>query len=371
MIKSFEIKNFRCFGHIKANGFSRINLISGKNNAGKTALLEAILLMGKPSNRSIASLLAFRGIGIKSAKINPEKAWDSFFYQLKKDNEITFNFDLEEKSGNKVSLNCKEAVADFISMINEDTQTSDKDILEFTSNFTNTKSTKSFLNITAYSHDNEVQKNTLVATPNGRIGRGMEYTFIEINFIPTNHKFSSEQLAKEFDDAKLEKKSKFLLKAFQIIDPSIEEIDTFSSEIQLSRVNEDFMLLSLFGDAMNRMADFVLKIINNQNSILLIDEIENGIHYKNQEEVWRILFDLCKEFNVQLFATSHSYEMIEAFKDFTVNNDRQDQAGYFEMLKHPNSDQTIIQKIPISVLENKLNNKKPVRGEKTNKKKSS
>ena len=43
MIRSIEIENFRCFHKTRIEGFSQINLIGGQNNAGKTALLEAIL----------------------------------------------------------------------------------------------------------------------------------------------------------------------------------------------------------------------------------------------------------------------------------------------------------------------------------------
>ncbi|MFN5660185.1 MAG: AAA family ATPase, partial [Pseudanabaena sp.] len=244
----------------------------------------------------------------------------------------------------------------------------DKDILEFASNLKNTNSAKSSLNITAYNnYNNQLQKNVFVTNSNGSIGRGMEHTFFEVNFIPANYKLSPEQLAKEFDNAKLAKKSKVILRAFQIIDANIEEVDTFNlgeSALYLRSNNEDYMLLSLFGDAMNRIADFVLKIVNTKNSVLLVDEIENGIHYENQEEVWNILFSLCKEYDVQLFATSHSYEMIEAFKNCAMREEYQDNASYFEMLKHPVSHQTIIQKIPLLSLDDKLNNHKPVRGEK-------
>ena len=42
MIPSFEIKNFRLFKHLKIEKLGRVNLITGKNNVGKTALLEAL-----------------------------------------------------------------------------------------------------------------------------------------------------------------------------------------------------------------------------------------------------------------------------------------------------------------------------------------
>jgi hypothetical protein len=74
-----------------------------------------------------------------------------------------------------------------------------------------------------------------------------------------------------------------------------------------------------------------------------------------------MLFDLCNEYKVQLFATSHSAEMIEAFKDVVKNNDFD--GNYFELSKSTVSNNINIQKIPIYSLESKINNKKPIRGE--------
>lgn len=186
MIKSLKISNFRCFSNIEANGFSRINLIGGKNNAGKTALLEALLLMGKPSNKSIAKLQSFRRISSKFVEENPEKVWDNFFYKQRKNNEITLAFELDQELGNRVSITCKDEADDFVNLI--DDAENDTNILEFASNLTNTKSAKSSLNITAYNNDKELQKNVFVTNSNGRVGRGMEHTFVEVNFIPANYK---------------------------------------------------------------------------------------------------------------------------------------------------------------------------------------
>ncbi len=367
MIKSFQIKNFRCFNSTKASGFSMINLFGGRNNSGKTALLEALLLMGMPSNESIAKLLSFRRVSNKYLEKMPQKVWDNFFYQQKKENQILLNFVLDNKSENRVSIICEEKVDDFISMVNKDTD--DEDVLAFANSLVNTNIAKSSLNISAYTGETQLQINVFISTSTGRVGKGIAHTFIDTHFVPASSKLNTEALATEFDISKHEGNSEVLLKAFQIIDSTIEKVDTFNigeAALYLKRNNEKYMPLSLFGDAMNRIADFLLRIVNNKNSILLIDEIENGIHYENQEDIWKILFELCKEHNVQLFATSHSYEMIEAFKNIIINNDFQEYAGYFEMARHPVSNEVTIQKIPIYSLEDKLNNKNPIRGEQRN-----
>ena len=122
------------------------------------------------------------------------------------------------------------------------------------------------------------------------------------------------------------------------------------------------MPLSLFGDALSRVADIVLKVVNKRNGLLLIDEIENGIHHENHEEFWDMLFRLCSDFNVQLFATTHSLEMIGAFKNSIIKNEISD-GSYFEMARHPVSNEIIFQGISINSLESKLINNEPIRGE--------
>lgn len=47
MIEKFSVRNFKCFEGIVINPWERVNLITGKNNIGKTALLEAIWLLVK------------------------------------------------------------------------------------------------------------------------------------------------------------------------------------------------------------------------------------------------------------------------------------------------------------------------------------
>jgi AAA15 family ATPase/GTPase len=45
----------------------------------------------------------------------------------------------------------------------------------------------------------------------------------------------------------------------------------------------------------------------------LIDELENGIHYTNYDKLWELILKVSKEQNVQVFATTHSKEMIESY----------------------------------------------------------
>ncbi|NJK72937.1 MAG: AAA family ATPase [Microcoleus sp. SU_5_6] len=103
MLKEIEIQNFRCFEHIKISGFERVNLIGGKNNAGKTALLEALLLFNDPDGSSIFALKTLRMESSESSEwlesiestesieSKHKRGWANFFYSLNKDAVIVIH----------------------------------------------------------------------------------------------------------------------------------------------------------------------------------------------------------------------------------------------------------------------------------------
>ena len=70
---------------------------------------------------------------------------------------------------------------------------------------------------------------------------------------------------------------------------------------------------------MNRILSIILAIVNSKNGICLIDEIENGIYYRKQLDLWKIIFFLVDQLNVQLFATTHSLDCVRSFSSMAEN----------------------------------------------------
>ena len=71
--------------------------------------------------------------------------------------------------------------------------------------------------------------------------------------------------------------------------------------------------LERLGDGASRVAGVALALANTARGLLVIDEVENGIHYSVQEEFWKIVGQLAKEKNVQVIASTHSWSCIEGF----------------------------------------------------------
>ena len=175
MLTSLEIKNFRCFHHTKTKGFSKINLFGGKNNAGKTVLLEALLLLNEPINKNIGLLLQFRRLDVEFIKKIPTRAWDNFFYQKKKKNvEIVISTKNEKNESQKVTLHCNESTEHFTSLA-QNTDENDEDLQHFIRNISKRETVKSVLHINAFKEDEKVSTNTFVASNRGVLGKGENY----------------------------------------------------------------------------------------------------------------------------------------------------------------------------------------------------
>ncbi|MEG4967782.1 AAA family ATPase [Microcoleus sp. B6-A1] len=334
MLKEIEIQNFRCFEQIKISGFERVNLIGGKNNAGKTALLEAIFLNFAPDASSLVILRDLRREPSKALEAMPDRAWDNLFYALKKDRFIVIigkdDNNNTDRLEIKVEINSIKNKINFEFMRNED------------------QSTWSLSPVAAG------------GLLNFRI------SLDEVPIIPSWLRISGKKLTEAYDNARLDDKDSEVLKAFQILDPTIESVESFSigePTLYLRRKGEKRLPLSLFGDAINRVAEIILKLVNSEYKILLIDEIENGIHYTSQREFWRVLFRLAVELDTQIFATTHSLEMLQAFADVGLEPNQECSSAYFELAKKPKTAQIIGIRRDLETLNYALEHQKGVRGE--------
>ncbi|MBT3209492.1 MAG: ATP-binding protein, partial [Bacteroidetes bacterium] len=159
------------------------------------------------------------------------------------------------------------------------------------------------------------------------------------------------------------KRKKGIVKVLQQVEPSILDISIGTNLIIYCDTGLDQLIpINVMGDGIRRMLSLIVTIANMKNGCVFIDEIENGLHYKSLEILWRTVFEAAKEFNVQLFATTHSYECISAFqKAFAFNKHPQDpdEIRLFRIEKRP--DEHLAHKMTNEMLETMLNDNWEVR----------
>jgi AAA15 family ATPase/GTPase len=102
------------------------------------------------------------------------------------------------------------------------------------------------------------------------------------------------------------------------IDSNIENVKLIGGErieCKVKNHNGDFIYRDLneFGDGLRQYISIIIDLYAVGNGFLFIDEVDNGIHYSVLEDLWEIIFSISKEMNVQIFATTHSLECIQAY----------------------------------------------------------
>ena len=117
-------------------------------------------------------------------------------------------------------------------------------------------------------------------------------------------------------------RQKYVEEALRIIDPRISAVSIVASRanpgartaiVRAEHIQRPVPLRS-FGDGVNRLFAMALALVNARGGVLLIDEFENGLHHTAQLDAWRIVFRLARELDIQVFATSHSWDAVESFQ---------------------------------------------------------
>ncbi|TAE47739.1 MAG: hypothetical protein EAZ89_17075 [Bacteroidetes bacterium] len=370
MIESISIENFRCFKHTRIGGFKRVNLIGGQNNAGKTSLLEAMLLA---SQRGIDSI-EFVQATLRNVTYNqtaPELSWNGLFYQNRQQNPIEISIQYPDRTQG-IQLTYEEETGSAYADRVEDTGSGQWNRIK--DNRIERKVSKSILRglLTESGELSEhgfsfkiiVNKD---ADPKDFVARKSNLPLpVPVPFIPAGFKPDPRSISQDVELLIKAGKEDILRDALATIDLDIDQIRVFhypALEVNLRRAAESFLPLSLFGDAITRVIDIIVKILKSPNAVLLIDEIENGIHYTHQQEFWKLLFKVARQFNVQIFATSHSLEMIRAFNEVAANEEFTAEAQYVEMFRSVRSGEIVGNMISHDTLAYSLVNNQTFRGE--------
>lgn len=90
--------------------------------------------------------------------------------------------------------------------------------------------------------------------------------------------------------------------------------------VRLKGLDHPVPLRSL-GDGAVRLFGVALALANSRNGFLLIDEVENGIHYKLQKDFWRMVLASAQALNVQVLATTHSFDCVKGFAEASEETD--------------------------------------------------
>ncbi len=298
-LPSLEVQNFRGFQDLRIEKLGRVNLIVGKNNIGKSSLLEAIQLYATKADPAfLQQILAVRYEDRGRQRI--EKALSSVKYLFFGRKDITGPTDPIK-----------------ISPV-DDPEQQVQISLEFYRSKLDEEGRITFQILPPAEYNTAEDPIPTVMRPRlfRTDAKGINVISIEANGL------GNREIAQLWDKITLTNHEQEVLKALRIVAPGIEAINLVDQSARGERtpivkaqgMSEPLPIRTL-GDGMQRMLGISLALVNAQNGILLIDEIENGLHYSIQEDLWRLVFQIAHRLNVQVFASTHSWDCISGFQE--------------------------------------------------------
>lgn len=311
MYKTIEIKNLRAITDLTLNNLGNVNVFVGKNNCGKTSVLEAIFLLIGCTNPNLPiSINSFRGLHLQDIT-----GWNSFFNGFRTNRPIAIK-----------------ALSD------EDT---DSEELLIEPYFASSGRVKTTDLENGFDH-----QSTSFATRSNEI-IGLKYNFKdslgeyhESSIFIRNEELIPEKAKKEiskrkgifvpcfiqtdyrarFSHIQQEKQEGQIVELLQTIEDTI--IDIVLNDVGILMVDVGLkkrIPINLLGQGILKFLGIALAMLDAKDGIVLVDEIDNGLHHSIQKHLWKAIFEWANKLNVQVFATTHSYECTHEFAKFTLS----------------------------------------------------
>lgn len=326
MISSIEIQGYRGFERFEMNGLGRVNLLVGTNNGGKTSVLEAVfLLMSAGNPAALWQVLSRRGERriMEMAGSPGSLTTEADVCHLFRGHEI--------HPGSRLLVSATDPAAKrFVALA----------VTEASSDNGGIPVPGLALDVTGSSQP------AIPRIPLSRTG-GFRETFGEslqrparragnLPVFVASDSLTTDELVGLWNDVVLTPAEPLVLRALQFIDPEIERIavqvtiaysyyfgGSRGGFIVKRRGSERPIPIGSLGDGMWRMLVMAIAITQCRGSVLLVDEIDTGLHYSVMSDMWKLIFDAAKEFDVQVFATTHSYDCVYSLAHICADADEQ------------------------------------------------
>jgi ABC-type cobalamin/Fe3+-siderophores transport system ATPase subunit len=326
-IRNLEIKGFRALSDLQVTSLGKVNLVTGKNNAGKSSLLEAIrILVTGGALRTLFEILHYReelgsaGEAERTYLPTDLAPFCNLFTGFPDLASSRHGFSIAAEGALPI------AISRIAASIGWFIRRSDPERQSFSYE---SATTDLFGDVDAFpALDLDIGGRQRIV-PLDRLQRRLPMRAeADANPFPCVYldPFSSRstsQMGALWDAIALTDAEPEIVKALQIVSRDIQAVSVVGSDERGSRARTAIarssahaspVPLRTFGDGVNRLFGVILSLCNARKGVLLVDEIENGLHYSVQTEIWRTIFRLANTLNVQVFATSHSWDCVRAFQ---------------------------------------------------------
>ncbi len=300
-INSIHINGFRGFKDFELSDLKDINILVGENNTGKTSLLEAIHIMEYPGE-----IGHYVNVCRQREGKGKTSHYNIFENSLSKDNskvlkEVEISANIENF---KNSIYIKVENIDIIKSSSKSSIVKAfKGVIEYYSNRNLTSEKKLYID----EETDSLSINKAESFSPVKITRVMPFDHIDKEIVNIVIKAGKKQ---------------DLIDALKIFDKEIIGIENIKegNEIKtyIDHKTTGLLPISAYGDGLKKVVYLSSVIVEAMDGILLIDEIETAIHYSALREVFKWMIEAANQYKVQIFATTHSSEALDALLECSM-----------------------------------------------------
>lgn len=315
-----KINGYRSLDNFELKELGDVNIIVGDNNSGKTSILEALNIVSNTGDfYSIVRTARERERAVQFSRLE-STVWESFINIFNRNSEELF-FDITcDTNRGRVSSKLQGNIENVLHDVSEDWV-----YREYERNSNDAETTleemEGFLGEYEYhfptrrtknSNDIHNVENVEFFQSTRILGRGRKDKYINCKYLSAADYLFGRHFANIIKDKQLLIR---VIKMLQKFDQDITDLRIFDENGRIVQMVEKksmgYMPISSYGDGVKRVIAFVSSIASAENGVLLIDEIETGIHSKAMEKVFKFVVELCMEYHIQLFLTTHSEEALK------------------------------------------------------------
>jgi hypothetical protein len=319
MYTSFSIENFRLFDKLRVEPLARVNLIAGQNNSGKTALLEAIWMLNHPATpRQALRISGWRD----SVDYSRGSFYADLFYRFDPDLTICLQGAEKQISDPKVlkikrQYRAQQPLFDLSAGPGSDPEDDDASEFDFENelifDYYQGDNVSSCTSAWLDSESGSGRSRPMLRE-GGRSPASRSYRCV---FENSRGRWNTRILAANLGKAEIEGALTLIEDVIRLLEPRLKRLTTVADARGVPSIYADIGAgrlypISIMGDGTKRILALCLSLLRARHGVLLVDEIENGLHNGALIGVWQNLGRLAHDFDVQVFATTHSYECIVA-----------------------------------------------------------
>jgi ABC-type transport system involved in cytochrome c biogenesis ATPase subunit len=315
LIDRLEIRDFRQYEHLSIDRLGRINLIVGKNGVGKTSLLEAVRILATVG----APHVLWEILAARDEQSLASQAGRQGFTNLFRRGATTLQMSISSpKRTLRAELGWYREIyeGDQFLRIEKVAAPSNLTVEAASSSDVDTVSVRPMVEVwLGDAMQRRISINRRYIRPVTELGTEYQCMFVGSSGV------SAAEAARLWDKIALTALEDEVIRSLAMIYPGLTRISLAAGEDERTRIPraklQDYaepVPLRTLGDGVSRIFGIALALVNAKDGVLLVDEIENGIHYSIQPQLWQFLAEAAKRFNVQMFATTHSSDAIKSFQ---------------------------------------------------------